>query len=84
MSSQIPSPETPYPSELPRRAVLTGMGAAALGTAMLGVTRTAVADVNAVAGETGTWRFDFGPGEIARGATQVTAATSYTTDLGYG
>ena len=84
MSSQIPSPETPYPSELPRRAVLTGMGAAALGTAMLGVTRTAVADVNAVAGETGTWRFDFGPGEIARGATQVTAETSYTPDLGYG
>lgn len=84
MSSQIPSPETPYPSELPRRAVLTGMGAAALGTAMLGVTRTAVADVNAVAGETGTWRFDFGPGEIARGATQVTAETSYTPGLGYG
>lgn len=84
MSSQIPSPETPYPSELPRRAVLTGMGAVALGTAMLGVPRDAAADTSAQAEETSTWRFDFGPGEVARGAAHVTAETAYTPDLGYG
>ena len=85
MSSQIPSPETPYPPALPRRALLTGMSAAALGAAMLGLPRrAAAADVDAEAGGKRTWRFDFGPGEVARGATQVTAETAYTPELGYG
>jgi lysophospholipase L1-like esterase/fibronectin type 3 domain-containing protein len=81
MSSQPSTSRIPHP--LPRRAVLTGMGAAVLGTAMLDAARPAAAGAEDLAGR-GIRHFDFGPGEVARGATQVTAATAYTSDLGYG
>lgn len=84
MSSPIPSPQHLPLSAPARRAVLSGLGAAALGAAVLGVARPAAADDAARATEDGTRRFDFGPGAVARGADQVTAATAYTPDLGYG
>ncbi|MGP5050974.1 GDSL-type esterase/lipase family protein [Brachybacterium alimentarium] len=84
MSSPIPSLQHLPLSAPARRAVLSGLGAAALGAAVLGVARPAAADDAARATEDGTRRFDFGPGAVARGADQVTAATAYTPDLGYG
>lgn len=81
------SPNTVSPSSMPsgpaRRAVLTGMGAAALGAAALGSARPAAAD-GAGPAANGLWRFDFGPGPVARGALQVTATTAYTPALGHG
>jgi lysophospholipase L1-like esterase len=36
------------------------------------------------AGAAGSWKFDFGPGKVRKGYTQVLPTTAYSTELGYG
>lgn len=84
MTSPIPSHQHRPPSAPTRRAVLAGMGAAAFGAATLGAAGPASAGRTAPVQEIPVHRFDFGPGEVADGAMQVTASMSYTRERGYG
>ncbi|HZB45825.1 MAG TPA: SGNH/GDSL hydrolase family protein, partial [Pyrinomonadaceae bacterium] len=59
------------------------LGVAAFGWALMALMVAGVVDARAQGGSA-SYRFDFGPGRVAAGYTQVSEATAYTKERGYG